>query len=90
MKYLHTMVRVVDLEASLDFYCKHLGLVELKRYENKQARFSLIFLAVFTASCIGVPGNVAGAFIIISTFWPPLNSVKDIPLIPLSYINANR
>ena len=45
MKYLHTMVRVLDLEASLDFYCKHLGLVELKRYENEQARFSLIFLA---------------------------------------------
>jgi len=45
MKYLHTMVRVLDLEASLEFYCKNLGLVELRRYENEQARFSLIFLA---------------------------------------------
>lgn len=45
MKYLHTMVRVTDLEASLDFYCNKLGLKELKRYDNEQGRFSLIFLA---------------------------------------------
>jgi len=45
MKYLHTMVRVTDVEKSLDFYCKHLGLVELKRYDNEQGRFTLIFLA---------------------------------------------
>jgi lactoylglutathione lyase len=45
MKYLHTMVRVTDVEKSLDFYCKQLGLVELKRYDNEQGRFTLIFLA---------------------------------------------
>jgi lactoylglutathione lyase len=45
MKYLHTMVRVSDLDASLAFYCDHLGLVELRRYDNEQGRFSLIFLA---------------------------------------------
>lgn len=45
MKYLHTMVRVTDLEASLDFYCNKLGLQELKRYDSEQGRFSLIFLA---------------------------------------------
>jgi lactoylglutathione lyase len=45
MKYLHTMVRVTDIDASLDFYCKQLGLVELRRYENKQGRFTLVFLA---------------------------------------------
>jgi lactoylglutathione lyase len=45
MKYLHTMVRVRDLEASLDFYCKHLGLVELRRHDSEQGRFTLIFLA---------------------------------------------
>ncbi len=45
MKYLHTMVRVSDLDASLAFYCDHLGLVELRRYDNDQGRFSLIFLA---------------------------------------------
>lgn len=45
MKYLHTMVRVTDLEASLDFYCNKLGLVETRRYDNEGGRFSLIFLS---------------------------------------------
>ena len=45
MKYLHTMVRVTDLEASLDFYCNKLGLEELHRIDVEAARFSLIFLA---------------------------------------------
>jgi lactoylglutathione lyase len=45
MKYLHTMVRVSDLEQSLDFYCKKLGLLELRRYENEKGRFTLAFLA---------------------------------------------
>ena len=44
MKYLHTMVRVSDIEASLKFYCDALGLAELRRYENEQGRFTLIFL----------------------------------------------
>ncbi|MDH3490615.1 MAG: VOC family protein [Gammaproteobacteria bacterium] len=45
MKYLHTMVRVSDVEESLDFYCNKLGLTELKRYDSEQGRFTLIFLA---------------------------------------------
>ena len=45
MKYLHTMVRVSDLEASLDFYCNKLGLVELRRHENENGRYTLVFLA---------------------------------------------
>jgi len=45
MKYLHTMVRVSDLEESLDFYCNKLGLVETSRKENERGRFTLIFLA---------------------------------------------
>lgn len=45
MKYLHTMVRVSDLDASLDFYCNKLGLVELERREHEQGRFTLVFLA---------------------------------------------
>jgi lactoylglutathione lyase len=45
MKYLHTMVRVTDLEASLDFYCNKLGLVELRRHEVEAGRFTLVFLA---------------------------------------------
>ena len=44
MKYLHTMVRVRDIEASLDFYCNKLGLKEIKRKENEKGRFTLIFL----------------------------------------------
>jgi len=45
MKYLHTMVRVTDLGESLDFYCNKLGLVELRRSEVPQGRFTLVFLA---------------------------------------------
>ena len=45
MKYLHTMVRVSDLDESLDFYCNKLGLDELRRFENKKGRFTLVFLA---------------------------------------------
>jgi lactoylglutathione lyase len=45
MKYLHTMVRVRDMDESLDFYCDKLGLVELRRMESEQGRFTLIFLA---------------------------------------------
>lgn len=45
MKYLHTMVRVADIDASLDFYCNKLGLEELRRIDNEGGRFSLVFLA---------------------------------------------
>ncbi|GER06113.1 lactoylglutathione lyase [Iodidimonas muriae] len=50
MEYLHTMVRVTDLDASLDFYCAKLGLVEVKRVDHEKGRFTLVFLAA--------PGNV--------------------------------
>ncbi|MDH3748075.1 MAG: VOC family protein [Gammaproteobacteria bacterium] len=45
MKYLHTMVRIADIDASLDFYCNKLGLVELHRHDSEQGRFTLFFLA---------------------------------------------
>lgn len=45
MNYLHTMVRVKSLEASLDFYCKALGLEEVRRHESKEGRFTLVFLS---------------------------------------------
>jgi len=45
MRYLHTMVRVSDLDAALDFYCNKLGLVETRRMENQQGRFTLAFVA---------------------------------------------
>ncbi len=49
MRYLHTMVRVTDLDASLDFYCNQLGLEELNRFDVEAGRFTLVFLAA--------PGN---------------------------------
>jgi lactoylglutathione lyase len=45
MRYLHTMVRVRDLEQSLDFYCAKLGLRELRRVDSERGRFTLVFLA---------------------------------------------
>jgi lactoylglutathione lyase len=53
MEYLHTMVRIADVERSLDFYCAKLGLVEVRRVENEKGRFTLIFLAA--------PGDVERA-----------------------------
>ena len=44
MKYLHTMVRVSDIERSLDFYCTKLGLREVRRHENRQGRYTLVFV----------------------------------------------
>jgi lactoylglutathione lyase len=49
MRYLHTMVRVSDLDESLDFYCNKLGLVEQRRVDVEAGRFTLVFL--------GAPGN---------------------------------
>jgi lactoylglutathione lyase len=45
MRYLHTMVRVSDIDKSLDFYCNKLGMKEVRRTESEQGRFTLIFLA---------------------------------------------
>ena len=45
MKYLHTMVRVHDLDAAMAFYCDLLGLVETRRYESEQGQFTLVYLA---------------------------------------------
>ncbi|MEQ9462135.1 MAG: VOC family protein [Haliea sp.] len=53
MKYLHTMVRASDLDASLGFYCDKLGLVEVNRYESEGGRFTLVYLAA--------PGDVERA-----------------------------
>jgi len=45
LKYLHTMVRVADLDASMDFYCNKLGLEEVARYDYPEDRFTLVMLA---------------------------------------------
>ena len=44
MKYLHTMVRIKDIDSSMDFYCNKLGLKEIRRSESEKGRFTLIFL----------------------------------------------
>ena len=44
MKYLHTMVRVTNIDESLDFYCNKLGLKEIRRMENEKGRYTLVFL----------------------------------------------
>lgn len=53
MRYLHTMIRASDLDATLDFFCAKLGLVEVNRYDSEQGRFTLVFLAA--------PGDVDAA-----------------------------
>jgi lactoylglutathione lyase len=53
MEYLHTMVRVGNLDAAIDFYCNKLGLIETRRTENEKGRFTLVFLAA--------PGDVERA-----------------------------
>lgn len=53
MKFLHTMVRATNLEETLDFYCRKLGLVEVRRYDSEAGRFTLVFLAA--------PEDVPGA-----------------------------
>ncbi len=62
MKYLHTMVRVRDLDASLRFYCEGLGLKEVRRMENAAGKFTLIFLAA---------DESPGAEVELTYNWPP-------------------
>ena len=62
MKYLHTMVRVTDIEASKRFYCDGLGLREVRRSENEKGRYTLVFLAA--------PGD-SGAEVELTFNWDP-------------------
>ena len=54
MRYLHTMVRVGNVQQSLDFYCRHLGMEEVRRVESEAGRFTLIFLAAPADKARGV------------------------------------
>ncbi|MFG1349652.1 VOC family protein [Xanthobacter autotrophicus] len=63
MRFLHTMVRVTDIEQSLDFYCNKLGLKEVRRKEVPQGRFTLVFLAA--------PGQEDVAEIELTYNWDP-------------------
>jgi len=62
MKYLHTMVRVTDVDASLKFYCEGLGLKETRRTENEAGRYTLIFLS---------PEGQPGAEVELTYNWDP-------------------
>lgn len=63
MEYLHTMVRVTNIEDSLDFYCNKLGLEEKSRKESEQGRFTLIFL--------GAPGDPNDKHLELTYNWDP-------------------
>ncbi|MDC7685251.1 VOC family protein [Asticcacaulis sp. BYS171W] len=79
MRYLHTMIRVTDLDASLDFYCKGLGLFEVRRKESDKGRFTLVFLAApldsATATVNG--GDRAAPHIELTYNWPDGNGVVE-------------
>jgi lactoylglutathione lyase len=54
MRYLHTMVRISNIEQSLDFYCKKFGMEEIRRVESETGRFTLIFLAAADDKAVGI------------------------------------
>lgn len=69
MRYLHTMVRVADIDKSLDFYVGKLGLKEVRRIENEQGRFTLIFLAAPEDEQAGI--NTKAPLIELTFNWDP-------------------
>ena len=83
MDFLHTMVRISDIDASLRFYCEGLGLKELRRIDNDGGRFTLIFLAseadIKRANLTGKEsGFIAGLPMLELTYnWPPENGGGD-------------
>jgi lactoylglutathione lyase len=71
MRYLHTMVRVTDVDKSLDFYCNKLGMTEVRRRESKEGRFTLIFLASSDDVEAGKAGNAP--LVELTYNWDPEN-----------------
>ncbi len=69
MEYLHTMVRVSDLDSSLEFYCRKLGLVEVKRMENEKGRYTLVYLA--TPEDVAALGKAKAPTIELTHNWDP-------------------
>ncbi|UDF03818.1 VOC family protein [Asticcacaulis sp. AND118] len=79
MRYLHTMIRVKDLDAALDFYCRGLGLFEVRRNVSEKGRFTLVFLAApldsATATVNG--GDRAAPHVELTYNWPDDNGVAE-------------
>jgi lactoylglutathione lyase len=69
MRYLHTMVRVKDMDEALDFYVRKLGLMEVRRIENEQGRFTLIFLAAPEDEQTGI--NTKAPLLELTYNWDP-------------------
>ena len=69
MRYLHTMIRIADIDASLDFFCNKLGLKEVRRFESEQGRYTLIFLAAANDETTGI--NDRAPLIELTYNWDP-------------------
>ncbi len=69
MRYLHTMIRISDIDASLDFFCNKLGLKEVRRFESEQGRYTLIFLAAANDEATGI--NNRAPLIELTYNWDP-------------------
>jgi len=70
MRYLHTMIRVSDLDRSLDFFCNKLGMREVRRVTNEQGRFTLVFLAADEDQLTG-PENRKSPLLELTWNWDP-------------------
>lgn len=70
MRYLHTMIRVSDLDRSLDFFCNKLGMREVRRVTNEQGRFTLVFLAADEDRLTG-PENRKSPLVELTWNWDP-------------------
>ncbi|MCL6608990.1 MAG: VOC family protein [Geminicoccaceae bacterium] len=70
MRYLHTMIRVSDLDRSLDFFCNKLGMREVRRVTNEQGRFTLVFLAADEDQLSG-PENRKSPLLELTYNWDP-------------------
>ncbi len=78
MRYLHTMVRVRDLEAALDFFCDGLGLVEVRRTHHEQGRFTLVYLAAPEDRTLGgKPGLRPQAEVELTWNWPDREGKRE-------------
>ena len=75
MKYLHTMIRSANLEKTLDFFINKLGLIEVRRYDNNRARFTLVFICA--PEDINRAKNYKSPLIEITYNWPDENGMQE-------------